>query len=268
MPPSALGLAATQCGGLNASLGTMAKPFHAGKAAMDGMLAAQLAAEGFEGATDLLDSESGLIPTLIQDGEVGMEGVEFSDGLALLDNGFKPYACCRSTHSAMDAAIKLAEQLNGGEVARVRVEVHPVAVRVAGKTDPQSPLEAKFSIAFVTALGLCGYQGSPQDFAPERIAEPRLRQIAGAVELSTNENFGRYATVMYVELTGGGTLRMEVLSPLGNPDNPMSWEQMEGKFQGLVAPLLGDDAAALFHVLRDIDSPGSLAEVARLVRGR
>ena len=264
----ALGLAATQCGGLNASLGTMAKPFHAGKAAMDGMLAAQLAAEGFEGATDLLDSETGLSRTFIQDGETAIARVEFSDGLALLDNGFKPYACCRSTHSAMDAARMLAGSIKGREVTRVRVEVHPVAVRVAGKTGPRTPLEAKFSIAYVTALGLCGHEGAAGDFAPQRVADPKLREVAQAVELAVNPEFGRYAAVMDVELAGGEALHMEVPSPLGNPDNPIGWERMEAKFRGLVEPLLGGDTAVLFQAVRRIDEPGRLAEVARLVRNR
>ena len=57
---NALGVAGTTAGGLNASFGTMSKPFHLGKAAMDGMLAADLAREGFEAATHLLDAQNGL----------------------------------------------------------------------------------------------------------------------------------------------------------------------------------------------------------------
>ena len=266
----ALGLAATQCGGLNASLGTMAKPFHAGKAAMDGMLAAQLAAEDFAGATHLLDN--GLCATLIQDGETRIENVEFSDGLALLDNGFKPYACCRSTHSVMDAAIALAAALNtapnGGQAARVRVRVHPVAVRVAGKRDPRTPLEAKFSIPFVAALGLSGHRAAPADFCEERLADPRLRELAGAVDMATDPALGRYTAIMDVELAGGGALHAEVPAPLGDPANPMSWEHMEAKFRGLVEPLLGGETSALFDAVRGFDAPGSLAEVTRLVRGQ
>src|ERR1044071_642688 len=51
----ALGAAATQTGGLTASFGTMAKPFHAGKAAMDGVVAAQLPARGFSPATGVVE---------------------------------------------------------------------------------------------------------------------------------------------------------------------------------------------------------------------
>jgi 2-methylcitrate dehydratase PrpD len=65
---NALGAAATQASGLTASFGTMAKPFHAGKAAMDGVIAAQLAAKGFQAAQNLLDPGAGLDNALVQDG--------------------------------------------------------------------------------------------------------------------------------------------------------------------------------------------------------
>ena len=66
----ALGVAGTTASGLNASFGTMSKPFHLGKAAMDGILAAELAAEGFEAAIDLLDNENGLASAFVQDRSV------------------------------------------------------------------------------------------------------------------------------------------------------------------------------------------------------
>src|SRR5690606_28478015 len=74
----ALGAAATQASGLAASFGTMAKPFHAGKAAMDGVIAAQLAARGFRAATSLLDVGAGLDSALIQDRSATMRPADFS----------------------------------------------------------------------------------------------------------------------------------------------------------------------------------------------
>src|SRR5438477_425850 len=83
-----LGAAATQTAGLVASFGTMAKPFHAGKAAMDGVVAAQLAANGFETATGLLEPGGGLDDALVQDRTAAFAPVEFA-GWNILDNSFK-----------------------------------------------------------------------------------------------------------------------------------------------------------------------------------
>src|SRR5437588_7900393 len=99
----ALGAAATQTGGLTASFGTMAKPFHAGKAAMDGIVAAQLAAAGFRAATGLFEAGGGLDNALVQDQSAAIEPVDFT-GWRILDNSFKPYAACHLIHPAIDAA--------------------------------------------------------------------------------------------------------------------------------------------------------------------
>src|SRR5207248_4873165 len=83
----ALGAAATQTGGLTASFGTMAKPFHAGKAAMDGVVAAQLAANGFRAATGLLEPGGGLDDALVQDRAAAIPDIEFT-GWNILRNSF------------------------------------------------------------------------------------------------------------------------------------------------------------------------------------
>src|SRR5438105_15761784 len=59
----ALGIAGTQAAGLKSQFGTMCKPFHAGKAAQDGLLAARLAARGFSSRLDLIECEQGFART-------------------------------------------------------------------------------------------------------------------------------------------------------------------------------------------------------------
>src|SRR5436853_2953399 len=87
----ALGAAATQTGGLTASFGTMAKPFHAGRAAMDGIVAAQLAARGFAAATGLFEPGGGLDTALVQDRSVTFAPLGVV-GWRILHNCLKPYA--------------------------------------------------------------------------------------------------------------------------------------------------------------------------------
>src|SRR3954447_10845950 len=100
---NALSAAATQTSGLTASFGTMAKPFHAGRAAMDGIVAAQLAASGFTAAPSLFEPGGGLDNALVQDRGAALAPVAFT-GWNILDNSFKPYAACHLTHPAIDTA--------------------------------------------------------------------------------------------------------------------------------------------------------------------
>ena len=101
---NAIALGATQAGGFVASFGTMAKPFHAGKAAMDGVLAAQLAAAGMTGAAGLFEAGGGMDNALVQDGGAALAPVEFGEW-RILRNSFKPYAACHLIHPAIEPSI-------------------------------------------------------------------------------------------------------------------------------------------------------------------
>jgi 2-methylcitrate dehydratase PrpD len=265
---NALGVAATTASGLNASFGTMSKPFHLGKAAMDGILAAQLAAEGFEAAKHLLDADNGLAGALVQDREVRLAPTEFSEGFALLRNSFKPYACCKATHAHVDAARSLADAVKGERVQRVVLGASPMAERVASKPDPKTPLEAKFSVAYCVALGLSGYRAGESDFTEERVADPTLRDIVKRVELDMQPDMDMNTGFMEVFLADGRKLRAETPWALGNPDNPMCWDDMRDKFQSLVEPVLGGSWPELFDTLRGFDQPGNLTRAISLVSPR
>jgi hypothetical protein len=53
---------------------------------------------------------------------------------------------------------------------------------------------------------------------------------------------------------------------IGYPDNPMSWDDLYAKFEGLVEPVLGiDRTTALFECLRHFDRAGSLATAMPLL---
>lgn len=265
---NALGVAATTAAGLNASFGTMSKPFHLGKAAMDGILAAQLAAEGFAAATHLLDADDGLSGALVQSREVRIEPGEYSEGFALLRNSFKPYACCKATHAFVDAARSLADAVKGQRVERVVLGASPMAERVASKPNPGTPLEAKFSVAYCVALGLNGYRAMESDFSEERVADPVLRELLPKVELDVQPDMHLNTGFMDVYLADGRTLRAETPWALGNPANPMGWNDMQSKFHALVAPVLGGDWLKLFETLRGFDQPGNLAQFVALTRPR
>lgn len=101
---NALGVAATTAGGLTASFGTMGKPLHSGKAAMDGILAAQLASRGFEAARHAFDADNGFADTMLQTESFRFDALDFTAGRSLFDNSYKPYACGKLIHPHIDAA--------------------------------------------------------------------------------------------------------------------------------------------------------------------
>lgn len=249
----ALGLAATQTSGLTASFGTDSKPFHAGRAAFDGVIAAQLARDGFRAATDLLDRDDGLSRALVQDGAARMRIEGLGIQWELRRNAIKPYACCGLTHAPVDAARQLSSKIGAAEVRSAHLTVHPLTPKVASK-NPTSPLAAKFSVTFCVALALRGHRASARDFSPERIADRAITDLAAKVAVVPEQDMAASAARLDVLLADGRKLRADVPVSLGNPENPMSWDDLHEKFMALVDPVAGERAQRIFAAARAFGS--------------
>src|SRR5690606_23763927 len=116
----------------------MSKRLHAGKAAETGLVAAALAREGFTGPLAIFDDTWGSFLSLYgadlaqPDALVNGLGTDWS---GIFRSGFKPYACCRGMHGALDAAFLLRAQANikADDVQRVVVLGSEQTVRQFGK---------------------------------------------------------------------------------------------------------------------------------------
>jgi 2-methylcitrate dehydratase PrpD len=266
---NALGVAATTAGGVVGSFGTHGKPFHAGKAAMDGILSAQLAQEGFVAATHLYELEKGLLDVLIQNREVEPPTLDdFGRKWELMENQIKPFASCRATHSSIQAARTLADKVRGRKIAKVHAKVHPNALVTAGKTAPRTPLEGKFSVPYCIALGLAGYRVVSSDFTQKVYDDPAVREVFPRVKLEAVADQPAWKAFLEVTLEDGERLHGETQCVLGHPDNPVSWDVLREKFDGLVEPVLGrDKCAELFDLGRNFLDTGSIAKIGELLAG-
>ena len=263
----ALAAAATQTGGLTASFGTMAKPFHAGKAAMDGILAAGLAAGGFVGATGLFEPGGGLDNALVQDRAVALAPVDFA-GWRILDNSFKPYAACHLTHPAIDGARSLSRSIPDlAGICAVRAEVGALADHITGGKSgtPATPLEGKFDLKYCVALGLHGRDLSAADFREPWHPDPEICATAGKVRIAVSPEMGFAAARLALDLADGRQLAIDVPVAKGHPGNPIGWDDMRAKFDALVSPCLGPRAEALFGLVREFGRPGTLDEMRAIL---
>lgn len=262
----ALGAAATQTSGLTASFGTMSKPFHAGKAAMDGVVSAQLAAAGFRAATDLLEPGGGLDGALLQDRSQRIQPADFA-GWEILNNSFKPYAACHLTHPAVDAARAIASEIDVSRLGAVRAEVGALAHQVTGGRSgtPRTPLEGKFDLKYCVALALHGRKLSAADFLEPWQPDPAICATARKVTVTAMPDLAFTSARIEVELPDGRRPVAHVPVAKGHPGNPMSWDDMQDKFNGLVEQRLGKQTGALFALLRDFGSGNVLSEMRALL---
>ena len=262
----AMGIAATTAAGLLGSFGTHSKPLHAGKGAMDGIMSAELAARGFEAATDLLEiGNGGMLDALIQDRNAIVPPLDF-ENWEILRNGYKPFASGRASHAVAQAACDLAERVKGRTIAKVRAKVHTNAGLTMGNAQPRTPLEGKFSVAFCIALGLRGYKLAATDFSEATMRDHSVMGLLPLIDVEVVASQAAHEAHLEVTLDDGAVHHADTSMVLGHPSNPMSPENFQAKFHGLVDPVIGAaNARRLFNALENFEQPGRMQEIVGLL---
>ncbi len=251
----ALGTAGTQAAGLwefNAD-GAMSKHLHPGKAAFNGVLAADLAAAGFTGATRILEGDRGFFRSSTR----SFDATRITHGLGeqwkISENCFKMHSCCAHTHSAVDVALELGAQIGSEKIAAVRVDTYGAGYEIVKESNPSSPYRAQFSIAYCVAAALTDGRLGLEQFSSNRFDEGGVRHasiaaLLGRTRVTVADDLSAkypaaWPTRVEIELENGATLRGTANFPRGNPENPVTDRELEHKFTDLVAPRLGSDVA-------------------------
>jgi 2-methylcitrate dehydratase PrpD len=261
----ALGLAATQASGLVAMHGFLAKPFHSGKAAVNGIFAAQLAARGctsgpaLEGSLSVTQAMGGTpAPNLAQN---------LGDPYAILGNRLKPFPCGRLGHAAMEAALKAraAHHLTPAEISSAKVHVEPRAQYLMGKSEPESGTESMFSIAHGVAAALLYGKVGPAQFSDDAVRDAQLKELRRRIEVIPDPQCGAGQAQIEVHTQQRGLLTARVPIQKGYADNPLTDDDVKEKFLILAEPVLGSDrahrAVELVYRMETLDDAGDLARV-------
>ncbi len=249
----ALGLAGTQGAGLwafNAD-GTMSKRLHAGKAAHSGVLAAELAQLGFTGPTQIYETEDGGVLKAFSDASDPAPLTQDLGSVYHLDKtSIKPYSCCGSTHSYIDAALALRKKLGTPWDAGRRVRVGTckvVDVQCGFDYAPSSALNAQMSLRYTVAAALLEGQVLPAQFADAKLADPAFMALAARIELIPDPALDKlypkdFAAWVAAEHNGKWE-RVDIMNPTGSIHAPIDARGITEKFRG-INPQLDADAIA------------------------
>jgi 2-methylcitrate dehydratase PrpD len=251
----ALGSAGTQAAGLwefNAD-GAMSKHLHPGKAAMNGVLAADLARAGFTSATRILEGERGFLRAMSTSCNASAITAGLGTHWKIAENCYKLHACCGHTHTAIDAALELRSSALG-RIAAVRIATYGPGFEIVREPNPRTPYQAKFSIAYCVAAALVEGRVGLAQFSADRFGAKGVRDPAvGALVRHTTVTVADDLTARYpaawparieIALHDGTVLRGAADYPRGNPENPVSTVALEDKFAALAGGRFGADAVA------------------------
>ncbi len=253
----ALAIATSLAGGTKANFGTMTKPLHAGECARNGLHAALLARKGYTANLAAFEHKQGFFNVYNGAGHYDAARAleRWAAPLDIVEPGasYKLYPCCYSAHSAIEAALNLVRAHGAfAGVAITRIDILTAAARLAhtDRPDPQSDLEAKFSVQYCVARALLQGAVVLEHFEADAWRDPAVRALLPRVHAApyTGRQFRSddpFDAEVRVTLADGRALAAEVEYPLGRTStNPIPPAQMRAKFENCARRALGPEAAA------------------------
>jgi 2-methylcitrate dehydratase PrpD len=268
---TALGIAGTQAAGLKSQFGTMCKPFHAGKAAQNGLLAVRLAARGFSSRTDLIECEQGFALTHGPDFAPAAALAEPEGGYYVLANLFKYHAACYFTHAPIECARALRRDhaLTPDKISGIRLRVDASTDRVCNIAAPTDGLESKFSLRQTVAMALSGVDTASLDAYCEPTArDPALVRLRERVAIDFQQNWPQTLAELEIELAGGRRIATRHDSGIPATDLADQARRLADKFDSLATPVIGAARAReLRAAIAGLDSLADIGILARLTSG-
>ncbi len=248
----ALATAASMAAGLQQAFRSdaMTKPLHAGHAAWVGVAAGTGAANGVTGALDVLEGEAGFGAALCRDPK--WEGLK--EGLGshynITEVTQKNHGCCGHTFSAIDAALLLREQhgIDAAQIERITVETAETPIKVTGNFAPRTPYECKFSLPYVVAHALLYGSVRLDAFSDEHRADEAVRNLMSKMTLTADEQMsarfpGMRSSRVIIKTLDGREFEHFQAHRKGDPEAPLSDAELDDKFDELVSPVIGKQAA-------------------------
>jgi 2-methylcitrate dehydratase PrpD len=245
----AIGLAAANAGGLTQHFGTWGKGIHAGNAARAGVTSVLLAQKDYFADPDGIDGDYGFFSAFHGPGNYNLGKV--ADGLgthwSIVDPGLtvKAYPCCGGNLRALDAAQGLLREHNikFDDATRLEVDVHPDLLNTVRFHKPTQGFRGKFSLDYVLAAMLLDGRVDLDSFSDDYCNAPRMRAALDKVQINKHPEWGddaaaRRRSPVTIVMKDGRKLTQQVDKVRGSPGNPMTRDELLGKYRGCAARVL------------------------------
>jgi 2-methylcitrate dehydratase PrpD len=228
----ALGIAATQSAGLKDMFGTMCKSFHIGSAGQNGLKAALLAAKNYTSSDGVLEAKEGFAFTYSDEQDFSKITDNLGGTWEVEKNTYKPFSCGIVTHPIIDGCIQLRNEhkLTSEQIEKISLRVNPLVIKLTGKKTPQTGLEAKFSIFYISAAAIIEGVAGPNQFTDEAVQDAKTIALRDRVEATADENVSAEEAFVSITLRNGTVVDKHIEHAIGSVQRPLTKEHLEHKF--------------------------------------
>jgi 2-methylcitrate dehydratase PrpD len=236
-----IGIVAAEAGGLRNNFGSMTKPFHAGHAAENGVVAADFASLGWTASEEILEAKNGFF---------NAAGGTF-DPAALLNRlgkpwtfadpgvSIKPFPSGSLTHPAMGEMLRLVRENNirAADVEKVDMGGNSGMMNALLHHRPTNALQAKFSMEFCMAILALDRKAGLQEFTDSVVQRADVQELLRRVNFYVDDDaekagLNKMTSIVKIHLKGGRVVSGRAEFAKGHPSNPMSFDEEAEKFRG------------------------------------
>jgi 2-methylcitrate dehydratase PrpD len=271
-----LSFAALQAAGLLevAESGQMAKPLHPAKAAFGGILSARLAEAGAEGPREPLEGRKGFIKAFTDHIDLDILLKDLGKDFRISSCYFKLYPACRHTHAAIDAASNLRRSgiPSPDLLEKIKIHIYPAAINLTGSIyEPRNEDEAKFSLAYTVATALTKGNFTLQNLDVAKSFDGETRALVSKIEIISDpllENRAANIRGARVELVmkNGTTRQEEVKLPKGEPEVPVTFEDIEVKMKSCADTVFPEERLqTIARTVKKLDRLKNINSLTRLL---
>jgi 2-methylcitrate dehydratase PrpD len=271
----ALGIAGTSAGGLNTFFesGDMTKSIHPGKAAMLGVLAAQMAEAGATAPPGILEHPKGYLAAYSLEPRAEALTAGLGTTWEILQNGFKYFPSILASHSPIQATLALVADgsIDPRRIARITVETYRTVTTHFSNKEVGGAMAARISVPYCVAAAAVDRGLGQAQFAEARVADPLIRQVLARTEVIADPGLDplypeKFPARVTIALEDGTSRQETVLLPKGDPGAPLSDAELEDKFRANCAAVLPEPhVRRLRDAILRLPRESSVTELAALL---
>lgn len=221
------------------------KKMQPGWAAHNGVMAAFLAKKGFRGSPTIIEGKHGFLHMGSDSPKAERVLEAIGESYEIMKTSIKPHACCRYKQGPIDAILKLMKEhpIKAHHVEKVTLGILKTGIPFVAepketKHNPKSLIEAQFSMPFGAAVALLYGKAGIEEYVEEKWNAPEVKEMMDRVYCIEDPKLEvdypqKWPAEAEIRTKGGKTFSTRIDYPKGDPENPLSWDELTEKFHHL-----------------------------------